>query len=102
MSEKEFTDSAGNPLHVGSFVVYYPTGTRGTIIEMISDNEGSWALVDKTNLYYKTEVLRTISLVREKELEEKEFSVEEVSEKLEKQKEFVPTEMDHSNVESGG
>jgi hypothetical protein len=68
----------------------------------MSDNEGIWALIDKTNLYYKTDTLRTINLVQEKELEEKEFSREEVSEKLEKQKEFVPTEMDHSNVESGG
>ncbi len=102
MSETEVTDSTGNPLQVGSFVLYSATGTRGTVIEIMSDAEGTWALIDKTNLYYKTEVLRTISLVQEKELKEKEFSVEEVSEKLEKQKEFVPTEMDHSNVESGG
>ncbi len=102
MSEREVTDSTGNPLQVGSFVVYSATGTRGTVTEIISDAEGTWALIDKTNLYYKTEVLRTISSVQDTELEEKEFSREEVSEKLEKQKEFVPTEMDHSNVESGG
>ena len=102
MSDIAVTDSAGNPLHVGSFVVYSGTGTKGTITEIMSDNEGIWALIDKTNLYYKTDTLRTINLVQEKELEEKEFSREEVSEKLEKQKEFVPTEMDHSNVESGG
>ncbi len=102
MSDIEVTDSAGNPLQVGSFVAYSGTGTRGTITEIMSDNEGIWALIDKTNLYYKTDTLRTINLVQERELKEKEFSREEVSEKLEKQKEFVPTEMDHSNVESGG
>jgi hypothetical protein len=102
MSKIEVTDSAGNPLQVGSFVIYEPTGTKGVITEIFSDDEGTWGLVDKTNLLYKTEVLRIISSVHEKELEEKEFSVEEVSDRLEKEKEFAPTEMDHSNVESGG
>jgi len=33
---------------VGSFVVYSGTGTRGKITEIMSDNEGIWALIDKT------------------------------------------------------
>lgn len=102
MSDTEFFDSAGNSLQVGSFVLYEPTGNKGTIIDTISDSDGTWALVDKTNLFYKTDVLVEIKKVEEIEISEKEFSREEVSEALEKEKEFVPTEMDHSNIESGG
>ncbi len=95
-------DSAGNYLHVGSFVLYTPTGTKGHITEIISDEEGTWALVDITNLYYKTEVLTLIQKVEEKELGEKVFTREEVSEKLEKEKEAAPTEMSDVSLESGG
>ncbi len=102
MTEIEAIDSIGNPLQVGNVVLYSATGTKGTVTELISDEEGTWALVDKTNLYYKTEVLRTVTKAEEKEVGEKEFSREEVTEKLEKQKEFTPVEMDHSNVECGG
>lgn len=102
MSEIEVLDSAGSPMKVGNMVLYTPTGTKGKVIEIMSDDEGTWALVDKTNLYYKTEILKTIKTADEKELLEKKVTLEEVSETLERQKEFVPTEMDHSNVESGG
>ncbi len=102
MSATEALDQAGSPIKVGSNVIYGATGTRGIVTEIIADEEGIWALVDKTNLYYKTEVLRLIEKKEEKELGEKEFTQEEIEETLEKQKEFVPEGMDHSNVESGG
>ncbi len=102
MSDIEAFDLAGSPVKIGSNVLYSPTGTRGTVIELLSDEDGTWALVDKTNLYYKTEVLKTIERTEDKELSEKQFTLDEVNQALEKQKEFVPTEMDHSNVESGG
>jgi hypothetical protein len=102
MSELKVSDSAGNPLHVGSFVLYTNTGTKGNVIEIISDEEGTWALVDKTNLYYKTEVLKTINPVEEKELGEKILTREEVNEVLEKQKETGNAEMSDVSVESGG
>lgn len=102
MSELKVSDSAGNPLHVGSFVLYTTTGTKGNVIEIVSDEEGIWALVDKTNLYYKTEVLKIINLVEEKELGEKILTREEVNEVLEKQKEAGNAEMSDVSVESGG
>ena len=102
MSEIMAFDSAGSPMHVGSIVLYSSTGTKGTVTEIISDDEGTWALVDKTNLYYRTSILKTIKTADEKELVEKRVTLEEFSEALERQKDFVPTEMDHSNVESGG
>jgi hypothetical protein len=102
MSETRVFDSAGNPMHVGSPVLYGATGTKGFITEIMSDEEGTWALVDKTNLYYKIEVLSIIKDVEEKEIKEKIFSREEVGEKLEKEKEAAPTEMTDVSVESGG
>ncbi|MBU4374664.1 MAG: DUF2098 domain-containing protein [Candidatus Methanoperedenaceae archaeon] len=102
MGEIEVCDSAGNPMHTGSFVLYAPTGTKGDVVEIMSDEEGTWALVDKTNLFYKTEVLTVIRKVEEKELGEKLFTREEVSDKLEKEKEAVPAEMSDVSVESGG
>lgn len=102
MSDIKATDMTGNPLEVGNFVEYINTGTKGNIIEIISDNEGTWALIDKTDLYYKTEILRIIKKVTEKELGEKIFSREEISEALEKQKEASKAEMSDVSVESGG
>jgi hypothetical protein len=102
MSEIKVSDSAGNPLRVGSFVIYANTGTKGSVTEIISDEEGTWALVDKTNLYYKTEVIKIIKQVEEKELGEKILTREEVSEVLEKQKEAGKAEMSDVSVESGG
>ncbi len=102
MSEVKVSDSAGNPLNVGSFVIYAPTGTKGNVTEIVSDEEGTWALVDKTNLYYKTEVLKTIRQVEEKDLGEKIFTREEVNEALEKQKEAPTAEMGDVSLESGG
>ncbi|MCZ7393432.1 MAG: DUF2098 family protein [Candidatus Methanoperedens sp.] len=102
MSETPIFDSGGSPLHVGKSVLYAPTGTKGNITEIMSDEEGTWALVDKTNLYYKPEVLTVIKEVEEKEIGEKTFTREEVGEKLEKEKEAAPTEMSDVSVESGG
>lgn len=98
----EIMDSAGNPLHVGSPVLYKVTGTRGYVTEIMSDDEGAWVLVDRTNLYYKPEILTVIKEVKEKEIGEKLFTREEVSEKLDKEKEAAPTEMSDISVESGG
>jgi len=102
MNEIKATDIAGNPLKIGNFVEYANTGTRGNVTEIISDDEGKWALIDKTDLYYKTEILRVINKVTEKELGEKIFSREEINEALEKHKEASKAEMSDVSVESGG
>ena len=102
MSGIEIFDSAGNPLHVGSFVLYAATGTKGHVSEIMFDEDGTWALVDKTNLFYKAEVLTVIKKAEEKELGEKVFTLEEVNKVIEKHKEAAPTEMSDVSVESGG
>ncbi len=102
MSEIKVSDMEGNALQIGNFVEYINTGTKGRITEIISDDEGTWALIDKTNLYYKPEVLRRAKSVKENELEEKIFSREEINEALEKQKEASNAEMGDVSLESGG
>ncbi len=102
MSEIKATDMAGNPLHIGNFVEYVNTGTKGNVIEIISDDEGTWALIDKTDLYYRTEILKIVNKVTEKEIGEKIFSREEINEALEKQKEASKAEMGDVSLESGG
>ena len=102
MSEIKVTDMSGNPLQIGNFVEYVNTGTKGNVTEIISDDEGTWALIDKTDLYYKTEVLRRITVVKDEEIGEKIFSREEINEALEKNKEASKAEMSDVSVESGG
>lgn len=103
MSETKAVDIEGNPLQIGNFVEYTNTGTKGNITEIITDEEGSWALIDKTNLYYKAEVLKIIVKISDKEVGEKIFSREEINEALEKQKEASKTvEMGDVSLESGG
>ncbi|MFZ3166625.1 MAG: DUF2098 family protein [Candidatus Methanoperedens sp.] len=103
MSEIKVTDMSGNPLQIGNFVEYVNTGTKGNVTEIISDDEGTWALIDKTDLYYKTEVLRRITIVKDEELGEKIFSREEINEVLKKQEEASKlAEMGDTSLESGG
>jgi hypothetical protein len=102
MSELKASDMSGNPLKIGSFVEYVNTGTKGTVTEIISDDEGVWALIDKTNLCYKPDVLRIISRVEEKELAEKILSREEINEALEKQTEATTLESGEGSQVGGG
>lgn len=103
MSDLKASDISGNPLKIGSFVEYVNTGTKGTVTEIISDDEGVWVLIDKTNLYYKPDVLRLIRTVDEKEPGEKRFSREEINEALEKQKDSsLSFEIGEGSQVSGG
>lgn len=103
MSEIKAIDMKGMPIQIGNFVEYANTGTKGHVIEIITDEEGSWVLIDKTDLYYKAEVLKIIEKITDKEVGEKIFSREEINEALEKQKEASKAaEMGDVSLESGG
>lgn len=96
-------DSIGNPLNIGSFVLYYPTGTKGHVTEIMKDEEGIWALLDNTNLYYRTDVITVINKTKDKEIGEKIFTREEVGMVLEKEKDAAKvSEMGDVSLESGG
>ncbi|WP_292466526.1 DUF2098 domain-containing protein [Methanolobus sp.] len=47
----------GNPIEIGSIVRYMNTGTVGMVLDLKTDDDGVWVLVDRTNLFYKPETL---------------------------------------------
>ena len=103
MEKITVTDSSGKSMKLGNFVVYNPTGTKGYVTEIMEDEEGIWAYVDKTNLYYKTNVLTVIDEIKEIEIKEKIFTQQEVNAVLEKEKEAAKiSEMGDVSLESGG
>ena len=103
MKDITVTDSDSKPMKLGNFVTYRPTGTKGYITEIMEDEEGIWALVDKTNLYYKIDVLTVIREIAEEEIGEKIFTHEDVNRMLEKEKEAAKiSEMGDVSLESGG
>ena len=103
MEKITVTDSSGKSMKLGNFVVYNPTGTKGYVTEIMEDEEGIWAYVDKTNLYYKANVLTVIDEIKEIEIKEKIFTQQEVNAVLEKEKEAAKiSEMGDVSLESGG
>ena len=51
------SDINGDLIEPGTVVRYINTGTIGKVAEIKTDDEGVWALVDTTGLYYKVETL---------------------------------------------
>ncbi len=54
----ETADIEGDPINIGSTVKYINTGTIGIVTELKINEEGIWALLDTTQLYYQTSTLR--------------------------------------------
>lgn len=52
-------DLNGNPIEIGSYVIYINTGTAGQVIEIKQDEGTTWALLDTTGLYYNVLALVT-------------------------------------------
>jgi Uncharacterized protein conserved in archaea len=57
MSELKVFDIRGREIKVGDYVKYINTGTIGEVTEIMEDEEGIWAFLDATELYYKIEFL---------------------------------------------
>ena len=51
------TDLYGKSIQVGSTVKYVSTRTVGKVIDMKREDDRTWALLDKTHLYYDTRYL---------------------------------------------
>lgn len=81
MTQVQAFDRNGQEIHVGDVVKYINTTTIGTVLEIMQDAEGIWALIDTTDLYYIVEMLEltdelppkkdTDDRTVEKEIEEK-------------------------------
>jgi hypothetical protein len=94
----EFFDIRGRQIKVGDHVKYINTGTVGKVLEIMEDDEGIWAYLESTELYYKIEFLESaeetpIAAIRRKDLET------EIEKKIRLQEETVDS---LQNVESRG
>jgi len=62
----ETVDIDGKPINVGSNVRYINTDTIGVIEDIMTDDEGTWALLDSTQLYYKIDTLQITEMASTK------------------------------------
>ncbi|MDV0445930.1 hypothetical protein MmiAt1_15340 [Methanimicrococcus sp. At1] len=96
MAELKVFDIRGREMKVGDYVKYINTGTIGEITEIMEDDEGIWALLDSTDLYYKIELLELTDEVVKKEAERRDLEAD-IEEKIRMREEAIES---LQNVES--
>ena len=57
----EVADARGKSILKGSHVRYTGTGSAGEVLEIKEDDEGTWAKIDTTKLWYNSEFLELIN-----------------------------------------
>ena len=96
------SDARDKEISVDDYVRYVDTGTIGKVLDIKTEDEIDWVLLDKTNLWYKSKLFEVLD---EKDIKVKftptgrEFDVEELKEKV---AEMENMEMDSSVAEGGG
>lgn len=96
MSELQVFDIRGKEIKVGDYVKYINTGTIGEITELMEDEEGVWAFLDSTELYYKIDFLELTDEVVKKEAKRRDLEAD-IEEKIRLREEAVES---LQNVES--
>ena len=95
-------DARDKEISVDDFVRYVDTGTMGKVLEIKTEDEVDWVLIDKTNLWYKAKL---VEILDEKDIKIKitpsgrEIDIEELKEKADK---LENMQMDSSVAEGGG
>ena len=56
----DIEDVRGKPIQKGVHVRYTGTGSAGEAVDFKTDDQGSWVLLDTTDLWYKTSSLEVI------------------------------------------
>lgn len=97
----EARDINGNPITIGISVRYVNRNTVGNVVDIKEDEEGVWALLDATDLYYKVDALEVIGAMVAKEEAEKVATESEIEEYVKGQEEAATAE-ELSNVTGGG
>ncbi|WNY27713.1 DUF2098 domain-containing protein [Methanolapillus ohkumae] len=93
-------DIRGLEMNVGDFVRYINTGTVGHILEIMTDDEGTWAFLDSTELYYKIEFLE-ITPETKAAIDKRKDLEEDIQEKISRREEIAGSATTE-NVEMGG
>ena len=96
------SDARDKEISIDDYVRYFDTGTIGKVLDIKTEDEIDWVLIDKTNLWYKSKLVEVLD---EKDVKVKftptgrELDVEELKEKV---SEMENMEMDSSVAEGGG
>ena len=86
----------------GSIVRYSGTGTVGVVKALKDDENGEWAFLDSTGMYYRTSTLETLDRMPEKR-EIGVRTIEDFEKMAEAEKErMAAVKMEDESVESGG
>jgi len=96
MSKLQVFDIHGKKIDVGSYVKYINTGTVGEILEIMEDDEGIWAFLDSTELYYKINFLELTEEIAKIDAKRRDLEAE-IEEKIRMREEAVES---LQNVES--
>ncbi len=89
----EISDSCGKPITKGSYVVYTGTGTIGKIVDLKTEDKDTWAKIDDTDLWYKSNYLQAIDKIEEKEIKRRS---KDIKEKIAERKKLVGEDIDMS------
>lgn len=83
------TDKIGNELEIGSYINYTSVGTIGEVLDIKTDENGSWVLVavdELTKLWYNTKYVELTDKKYHKDTnqsnDDKDLSVEDIKEKI--------------------
>ena len=96
------SDARDKEISIDDYVRYVDTGTIGKVLDIKTEDEIDWVLIDKTDLWYKSKLVEVLD---EKDIKVKftptgrELDVEELKEKAAKMENM---EMDSSVAEGGG
>lgn len=75
------SDMRGREIKVGDYVKYINTGTVGQIVEIMEDQDGIWAFLDTTELFYKIEFLELTDEIVKKEAKRRDLEAD-IEEKI--------------------
>jgi Uncharacterized protein conserved in archaea len=96
MSKLQVFDIHGKEMNVGDYVKYINTGTVGKILEIMEDDEGIWAFLDSTELYYKIHFLELTGEITKADAKRRDLEAE-IEEKIRLREEAVES---LQNIES--
>ena len=96
------SDARDKEISIDDYVRYVDTGTIGKVLDIKTEDEIDWVLIDKTDLWYRSKLVEVLD---EKDIKVKftptgrDLDIEELKEKAAKMENM---EMDSSVAEGGG
>lgn len=99
-----FTDKRGNKIELGSYIIYTNTGTIGEVLDMKTDDDGSWVLIqvdELTRLWYNTQYIELTDKKYSRKIKEekdKELSVDDIKKQID---EHISAELGDDAVGGG-